>query len=126
MTLIILDVTGKDRHTFINSNGDLISFYKIIKDGNTYHSTSYEKIIPIYDDFFSTVITSSGTKKWFKNGKLHRNHNLPAIVFWLKKKDKYYNNGIEYFPNIPQIYPKYTPNIPQRWINIIYPQKRIL
>ena len=44
------------------------------------------------------MIEFSNKKIWYKNGKLHRDNDLPAIEY--SNGDKVWcKNGIEYYPN---------------------------
>jgi hypothetical protein len=39
------------------------------------------------------VVYNDGTKKWYKNGKLHRDNGLPAVEESNGKNYWYYKNG---------------------------------
>ena len=40
----------------------------------------------------NSIIDKEGTKKWYKNGQLHRNNDLPALIISDGTK-KWYQNG---------------------------------
>jgi hypothetical protein len=49
------------------------------------------------DNDLPAVIYSSGSQFWFKNGKKHRDNDLPSIIY--ANGDQYwYKNDIEYCP----------------------------
>jgi antitoxin component YwqK of YwqJK toxin-antitoxin module len=44
------------------------------------------------DDDLPAVVCYNSTKYWYQNGKLHRDNNLPAVI--MRNGDKYwYENG---------------------------------
>ena len=75
----VINNFGKDR--YVNENGDIITTL----DGE-YHSFNDKP----------AMICSDGSKYWFKNGRLHRDNDLPAVI---DKQESYcqkrwYVNGI--------------------------------
>ncbi len=45
------------------------------------------------------VVGENGTKQWYnKDGELHRDHDLPAIIF-IDGTCWWYKNGVRYYPN---------------------------
>ena len=50
------------------------------------------------DGDLPAVIYANGAKYWWKNGQLHRDGDKPAIIF-ANGEEEYYNNGVQYEPH---------------------------
>jgi hypothetical protein len=44
------------------------------------------------EDVFTSEVDDEGNQHWFKNGKLHRDNDLPAII-WASGNLEWYKNG---------------------------------
>jgi antitoxin component YwqK of YwqJK toxin-antitoxin module len=44
------------------------------------------------EDIFTSEVDDEGNQHWFKNGKLHRDNDLPAII-WASGNLEWYKNG---------------------------------
>jgi len=75
---------------------------KVIRLGGGLIKTGYlddesgEFILHSFDDEPAMIFTNSGTKYWYKDGLLHRDNHKPAII-WSSGTYKYYKNGKEYW-----------------------------
>ena len=75
---------------------------KIIQTSITYTETGYlsdgkDKFIThSFDDEPALIYGNDGTKFWFKNGKKHRDNNLPALI-WYNGDVVFYKNGKQYW-----------------------------
>ena len=49
------------------------------------------------DNDLPAVIRANGTQKWYKNGNRHRDNDLPAVIF-SNGSQEWYKNGVRYIP----------------------------
>jgi len=97
-------------------------------DNKTETETGYflnesgEFILHSFDDE-PAIICNDGTKFWFKNGKKHRDNNLPAVIRY-NGDVEFYKNGKQYwFINNKEYY--YMNTIKEKFKNKILKLKNI-
>lgn len=68
-----------------------------------YFSTFLNKKLHSFNDIPSRINYKTKTKQWHKNGRLHRNNDLPSVVRWLKEdafnveqQKIWYSNGMKH------------------------------
>jgi len=82
---------------------------KVIRTTTTYTETGYfsdDSGIFIQHSFDDepAIIWSGGTKYWYKDGLLHRDNNLPALIFSDGDCGYYKNENIYWFINDTEYY----------------------
>ena len=50
------------------------------------------------DGDLPSIVWSNGHQLWYRNGKLHRDGDLPAVI-WRTGKQEWWRNGERYTPN---------------------------
>jgi len=73
------------------TKSELIPEYKTDKLGNKFTINNMGNIHSHND---LPAVINSKMKIWFKNGKYHRDNNLPAIL-WADGRIEYWENGIK-------------------------------
>lgn len=69
---------------------------KFVQKHTKITENTFSNCTTITKEFFNyTFITDGFSKRWFKNGKLHRDNNLPALIFFYGYKE-WYIYGIKY------------------------------
>jgi len=74
---------------------------KIIRTITIYTETGYldeygKFITHSYDDEPAIIFNNNGTKMWYKDKKIHRDNNLPAVIY-SNGNCEYYKNGERYW-----------------------------
>ena len=80
--------------------GDLKVFYSLLNSTPVLirQKHIHERAV---ERFTKKITLSNGTQKWYLNGKLHRENDLPAIIH-SDGTQEWYLNGVEYFPERPK------------------------
>lgn len=77
----------------LESTYDFISFYFPAGIFNSNGNQAWFKDGELHrDNDLPAVIHINGTQKWYQNGKLHRNNDLPAIIY-ADGQEVWFQNG---------------------------------